>query len=280
MPGLILTLKILGILAVIYVAICLLACSLQHKLTYYPSAYVEYNPQMVGLEFENVKLQSKDANGDNPVEIHGWFVPNSDARGTMLFLHGNGGNISHRLDSIHQFHKMGLNVFIIDYRGYGRSQGKSYEAGLYGDAHTAWNYLTMNRKIPKEEIVFFGRSLGGAVAAWLAAHLGKKHQPAALILESTFTSLPDVGAKIYPWLPVRLMAREKYPTIDRLQNIKCPILIAHSPDDDLVPYSLSKRLYEAAPEPRQFFEMSGDHNNGFMEMGEAYTNAIQDFLNK
>jgi fermentation-respiration switch protein FrsA (DUF1100 family) len=270
--------KILLSLLILYVLLMLLACSLQKRMTYAPSAHIEYNPRMMGLEYEEIHFPSAESNRAPRVDLHAWFVPAKDSRGVLLFCHGNGGNISHRLDSILQFHQIGLDVFIFDYRGYGRSGGSPSEAGLSADARGAWEYLTRERGVEPGRILLFGRSLGGAVAASIAENLEGPAAPAALILESTFTSLPDVGARLYPWLPVRLLSREKYPTLERLERIHVPVLVCHSPDDEVVAYVFGKRLYEAAKVPKQFLEMRGGHNSGYLEMGEAYKKAILDFV--
>ena len=179
-----------------YGFICLYLFFVQARLIYYPnipSRKLTASPSDIGLDYESVTLNTSDH-----VTLHGWFVPAPDRRGCLLFFHGNAGNISHRLDSLKIFHDLGLSVLIIDYRGYGKSQGSISEHGTYLDADAAWSYLTESRRIPAQEIVVFGRSLGAAVAANIAS----RKTPGALILESAFTSIPDMAAKLYPFLPV------------------------------------------------------------------------------
>ena len=169
---------------------------------------------------------------------------------------------------------MGLNVLIIDYRGYGRSTGKPSEQGLYRDAEAAWHYLTRSRGIDAKEIVLFGRSMGGAVATWLAAET----QPAAVIVESTFTSVPDMAAKLYPLLPVRLLARLDFNAQENIRRVESPVLILHSRDDEIVPFEHARSLYEAAHEPKRLVELRGGHNDGFIVSGQFYTDNLRRFI--
>lgn len=255
----------------VYVGICLLVAVFQSKLVYYPSRSIDATPEAVGLEYEEVAPATSDG-----VKLSGWFVPAKNARAVVLFFHGNGGNLSHRLDTLKLLHDLRLSTFIFDYRGYGKSEGTPSEEGTYRDAEAAWAYLTDVRRIPADRIVFFGRSLGGAVAA----HLAREHSPRALILESTFTSIPDMGAEMYPFLPVRVLSRFEYDTGDVLPKLHCPVLIVHSPEDTLVPFSHGKKLFEAANEPKRFLEISGSHNSGFLTSGKRYTDELDRFLDE
>ena len=236
-----------------------------------PGREVEATPARIGLAYEQLTLDTEDG-----VRIDTWFIPASSRSPTLLFFHGNAGNISHRLESIQIFHELGLNVLIIDYRGYGRSTGKPSEQGLYRDAAAAWLYLTKSRGIDAKEIVLFGRSMGGAVATQLAA----KTQPAAVILESTFTSVPDMAAKLYPLLPVRWLARLDFNALENIRHIKSPVLILHSPDDEIVPFEHARSLFEAAHEPKRLVELRGGHNDGFIVSGQFYTDSLRRFLDK
>ncbi len=228
-----------------------------------------FTPANIGLEFEEVFLTTQDN-----ISIHGWYLPNTASTFTLLFLHGNAGNISHRLDSLKIFHDLGLSIFIIDYRGYGQSTGKPSEKGTYSDAEAAWNYLINKRALSADEIIIFGRSLGGGVASWLAL----EHKPAALILESTFTSIVDMASLIYPYLPVKWMSRIHYPSIQRIDKINCPILFIHSPDDELIPYTHGQQLYARAKSPKSFFSISGGHNEGFFNSQPHYNQGILQFV--
>jgi len=194
----------------------------------------------------------------------------------ILFCHGNAGNISHRLESIQIFHRLGLNVFIFDYRGYGRSEGKPSEIGTYRDVEAVWQYLVEERQVSPNRIVVFGRSLGGAVAAWSA----NRHTPGALILESAFTSVPDIAAKLYPYLPVRLLSRFKYNTAEYLDEVDCPVLIVHSREDEIMPFSHGKQLFERARGPKEFLEISGTHNEGFITSEKRYIEGLNTFISE
>ncbi len=257
------------ILVSTWLLLAILLYVFQPGFIYFPHTNLQATPQNAGLEYKDVYLMTGDK-----TKIHGWYMRHETPRATLLFLHGNGGNISHRLDKLFMFHQMGLSVFIIDYRGYGQSTGKPGEQGTYHDAEAAWNYLSDEIKVSPDKIIVYGESLGGGVASWLVA----KHQPGALILESTFTSIADMGRVHYPYLPVNLLARIRYPTLERISQITCPLLIIHSPQDEIVPYTMGKRIYDAANQPKDFLEIKGDHNNGFMESGEIYIDGLYRFL--
>jgi len=257
--------------AVLYLIILVAMYVMQPGMVYYPSKTLESNPQAVGLPFDDVFLTTGDG-----IRIHAWFVPANPGSATILVCHGNGGNISHRLETIRQFHDLGLSVFLFDYHGYGQSRGKPGEEATYMDAEASWQYLTRTENIAPESIIIYGQSLGGAVAAWLAA----RYKPGALILESAFTSIPDIASFHYPWLPVRLLARFSYATKDFLKKVDSPVLVIHSPDDEIVPFSHGEALYEAAHEPKEFLKISGSHNEGFLISGSTYLDGLRDFLQK
>lgn len=259
----------LKIVAAVYAGLCVLLFLRQSRMVYFPLATIAQTPSAIGLAFDSVALTAADG-----VRLAGWYVPCEKARGTLLMCHGNGGNIGDRLYPIGLFHELGLNVFIFDYRGYGASAGKPSEEGTYRDAQAAWQYLVEQRRIAPDKIVVHGRSLGGAVAAWLAERVS----PAALILEATFTSVPDMGARLYPWLPVRLLCRYRYNTIAHMGQIECPVLVAHSRDDELVPFEHGRKLFAAARDPKTFVELTGDHNEGEVLASPAYRGALDAFL--
>jgi len=241
----------------------------QSHYVYYPERILAADPGSIGLCFENVSFETSDG-----VELSGWFIPSDGARGVILFCHGNAGNISHRLESVPIFHRLGLDVFIFDYRGYGRSSGKPTEQGTYKDAEAAWRHLVETRQVNPDQIIVFGRSLGGAVASWLA----QTHSPGALILESTFTSLPDIAATLYPYLPVRWLLRFEYNTAEYLGKVDCPVLIVHSHDDEIMPFGHGRQLFEVAGEPKRFLEISGTHNEGFITSGRHYEEGLNAFI--
>ncbi len=251
-----------------YLGLGLLMYIFQSRYVYFPGRTVLATPMAVGLSFEEVTLIAADG-----PRLAAWFVPAEPARGTILICHGNGGNIGDRLHVIQRFHGLDLNVFIFDYRGYGNSQGSPSEAGTYADALAAWNHLVRERSLPPNRVIVCGRSLGGAVAAWLA----DRQQPAGLILESTFTSLVDIGAKLYPYLPVRLLCRYRYPTLEHVRNIRCPVLVAHGREDEMIPFAHGQKIFAAAPDPKIFAELTGGHNDG-EDLTEAdYRQALDEF---
>lgn len=258
--------------AVTYVGLTLYLYLFQAGFVYFPnlpSRQVEDSPADVGLAFESLQIKTEDGE-----TLDGWYVPVGNPRATLLFLHGNGGNIGHRVGIIEMFHQLGLDVLIVDYRGYGRSTGKPSEAGTYRDAMAAWRYLTETRHIPAGDIVLYGESLGGAVAAWLA----QRHTPRALLLYATFTSVPDMASKLYPFLPVRLLARYSYDTRTALAAVRCPVLILHSRGDEIVPYSQGQELLAVAPEPKRLVTLQGGHNDALFTSQQTFVQALDYFL--
>ena len=251
------------LVAVVYV--------MQGRMLYLPNMpgrALTVTPSDVGMEYQDVSIETGDG-----VTLHGWFIVGRSAR-VLLFFHGNAGNISHRLDSIRQFHDLGLSVLIIDYRGYGQSGGRTTEKGIYRDADAAWRYLTMDRGVSASEIVIFGRSLGASAASWLATH----HQPSALIVESSFTSIPDIAQELYPWLPVRWLSRLSHATRDYVRDVRCPVLVAHSRDDEIIPFHHGETIFASANEPRTLLTLRGTHNDAFLLDEHAYIEGLQIFL--
>jgi fermentation-respiration switch protein FrsA (DUF1100 family) len=271
--GMRMMLHALGILAAAYVGLMLSVYVFQSHLVFFPGDGRELiaTPSRIGLSYEDLYLETTDDIG-----LHGWFIPATEPRGTVLFLHGNAGNISHRLDSVLMFYRLGYNMLIFDYRGYGNSSGTPTEQGTYRDADAAWRYLTEQRQIPSCSIVLYGESLGGAVAAWVAIH----QKPAALVIASGFTSVPDLAEKFYPFLPVRWLARIRYDTRKYLRSVSAPVLITHSPEDDIIPFEHGRALFAAANPPKQFLELAGGHNDGFIFMRESWVKVLGDFLGK
>jgi hypothetical protein len=255
-----------------YLAIMGLAFAFQDQLLFQPSSRLLATPDRAGMDYEAVRLNTEDGE-----TLHGWWLPaESVSRGTLLFFHGNAGNISGRLESVRQFHDLGLNVLIVDYRGYGQSTGSPSEQGLYRDAEAMWQHLTGARGIDPARIVLFGRSMGGGPATWLAV----RTSPGAVILESVFTNVPDIGAHHYPFLPVRTLATNQFDNASRVPDIEAPKLFIHSRGDRIVPFELGRAVYKAATEPKQFLEIEGGHNDGFLVSAERYTRTIDRFLEK
>ena len=237
---------------------------------YFPVRSVDVTPQVLGLAFDEAAFVAADG-----VRLQGWHVPSAkpDAP-VVVFFNGNGGNIGHRLEKLAILHRLGLSVLLFDYRGYGASLGRPSEKGLYADGEAAYRYLRDVRKVPSERLIAHGESIGGAVALELASRL----PVGAVILESAFTSVVEMGQRVYPLLPVGLLVRQRYDNLSRIGRIQAPLLVMHSSQDDIVPYEIGRRLFQSAPQPKAFAELRGGHNEGFLESGEAYPKAIRDFL--
>lgn len=267
-------LRALGIIALAYAGIVALAWLFQHRLLYLPNTPGREwaaTPADIGLGFDDLRIRTGDG-----VELSAWLVPAEPDRGLLLFFHGNAGNISHRLESIEIFHRLELSVLIVDYRGYGRSDGSPSEDGTYRDAAAAWRYSIDDLGRAPEEIVVFGRSLGAAVAAHLAATAPQT--PGALVVESAFTSAPDMAQLAYPILPARWLTRFAYATRDLVAKAGCPVLVIHGEHDEIVPFELGRAVFTAAPEPKRFLALSGGHNTGFLESAGSYARGIDGFL--
>lgn len=234
-----------------------------------PSRQLAASPADIGLDYESLTIATADGE-----ELDAWFVPARPERGVLLFFHGNAGNISHRLDSLRIFNELGLSVLILDYRGYGQSTGRPTEQGTYEDAQAAWRYLVDERGVSAEQIVLFGRSLGGAVATWLAT----RQTPRGLIVESTFRSVPDLAAELYWFLPVRRLARLEYPAEALLGSVAAPVLVVHSREDDIIPFRHGEALYAAADPPKKLLELQGGHNTGFLRSEPRYVEGLEAFL--
>jgi fermentation-respiration switch protein FrsA (DUF1100 family) len=316
-------------LGIAYGAVLVLVFVFQSQLVFFPGTgrEVVVTPQSYGLGFETVEIRTTDGE-----TLQAWWVPAEGARGTVLFFHGNAGNISHRLDYLRMFNRLRYSTLIVDYRGYGKSTGTPSEEGTYRDAEAAWDYLRHARLAQPRDVVIAGESLGAAVATRLAAEksltpappsltpaplpsgegrleipfprrgeghgmgegegrleipfprMGEGHGmgegPRAVVLFSTFTSATDLGAEVYWFLPVRLLSRIGYDNRENLKRIRAPVFIAHSRDDDIVPYAHGKRLYEAANEPKTFLEMRGGHNDGFIFTRPEWVAQLGAFLDR
>ncbi len=244
----------------------------QNQKIFFPEADLKITPDLIGLPYDDVELSSSDG-----VTLHGWYIiAAAKPRATVLYLHGNSGNIGNCLDTVKQFVLLGMNVLVIDYRGYGGSTGQPSEQGLYDDAAAAWRYLLDTRKDDPQEIVVYGQSLGGAVAAWQAA----RHTPGALILEAAFTSLPDAAADHYPWLPVRWLSRYRFDTLAALKSVRCPVLIVHSVDDEVTAYRHSLKLYDAVSGSKMMLDLHGSHNSAVHDSLMSFTHGVDNFLTR
>ena len=261
--------RLLIVAVATYVGVCVLITALQTRLIYFPSREYEAYPPDVGLAFDDLTLHTSDG-----VNIAAWYIPHDRPMGSVIFFHGNAGNMADRLHSIKVLHDMGLNILIIDYRGYGRSEGKPSETGTYEDAEAAWRYLTETKGEAPNRVVLFGRSLGGAIAIELAT----RHQAAALVVESTFTSLRDIGRLHYRFLPVGLILTYRYESLAKVPRITCPKLFFHGRDDTLIPLENGRRLFEAAAEPKEFVETPGEHNEGGFTYSPEFGRRLEEFL--
>lgn len=221
---------------------------------------------------------------EDGVKLHGWLcTPHRNTGGkhepvpyemTLLWFHGNAGNITMRYELIRAMMNIPVRVFIIDYRGYGKSEGKPSEQGLYMDARAAWNYLTVERRTSPDRIIIFGKSLGGAPAVDLAS----KVDAAGLIVQSSFSSAAEMSARMMPFLP-RFLLRTKMDSASKIKKVHCPKLFIHSTTDEVVPYKLGRKLFNAAPEPKEFYEIKGArHNETHVVGGKAYFEKLKSFV--
>jgi fermentation-respiration switch protein FrsA (DUF1100 family) len=256
---------------------------IQPFLVYHPKEPFAVQSWEGDITHEDITYRTKDG-----LTIHAWYVPGDmndmndmndntvegEKRRVVLFCHGNVGNVSQRIDSFLIFKELDLDTFIFDYRGYGLSQGNPTEKGTYLDCDGAWRYLTEEKKIKPEDIILFGRSLGGGIASYLA----EKYNPGALIIESSFSSIPDMAKWRFPKLPVRWLLRYRYDSRKRLKHIHCPVMIIHSPEDEIIPFRQGQWLYEAANEPKTFLKIKGTHYHGFLKSGEMYVEGMREFI--
>ena len=247
---------------------------IDQQMIYFPDKELIATPADVGLEYEDVDLTASDS-----TRLHGWYVP-GEGRITLLWFHGNAGNISHRVDNILMLNRtLGVNIMIIDYRGYGRSKGKPSEVGLYQDAEAAIEHLGSQRGVdPERELVLFGRSLGAGVAVEMAV----RHRVRAVILESGFTSVRDMAQRAFPFLPMGLLihaVEARYDTISKIGNVNAPVMVLHGDRDEIVPFELGEELFEAASDPKTFYRIQGaGHNDTYHVGGEPYFEALRGFV--
>lgn len=239
------------------------------SLVYHPDKEISFTPQELGLEHEDLYMASADGK-----MINAWFFPCENARAVVLFCHGNAGNISDRVSQAWMFHKLELSTLLFDYQGFGQSQGRPSEQGTFDDARAAWNYLVQEKGFPPDRIIVFGKSLGGAVAIELATQI----EPGLLFVDSSFTSTKDVAKAHYPWAPGFLLHRWKYDSLSRIPKVQAPVCFFHSKRDEVIPFKQGKALFDAAPEPKAFVEITGSHNDGFMTSGRLYTDAVDSFI--
>lgn len=261
--------KLLVIGTLAYLGFCALVYLIQDSLVFIPAREIYRTPAQNGWAYEEVNLPV-DGN-----QTFAWYVPAPEnRRGVVLFSHGNAGNLADRIESIGIWRALGFDVLAYDYGGYGNSTGKPSERRCYADIRAMYRWLRNVKQVPPDRIVLFGRSMGAGPALQLAVEV----DCGAVIVESTFRSVPKVAGEIYPWLPVRLLSRNTFDNEARIAAVERPVLVAHSPDDTIIPIEHGRAIFEAANEPKVFFEFRGDHNEGFWLSGETYRAGLDAFL--
>ena len=245
-------LDLLVFLSMLIAGLWALVRYLETMAVFFPSRSMVVSPSVIDLPWEDVYFKAKDG-----VTLNAWFVKKSNASSTLIFAHGNAGNISDRLFKIKFFHDLGLNVFIFDYRGYGKSDGKPSEAGVYLDAQAAYDYLQARGDVDMGRIILYGASIGGVVMIDLAT----QRDAALLVVEASITNAADMGKIFYPFLPVFFLSL-KFDSLRKVRSLHVPKLFIHSPDDELVPYWVGRKLFEAALGPKEFLKIHGGHNDG------------------
>jgi pimeloyl-ACP methyl ester carboxylesterase len=223
----------------------------QSRIVFKPTRDLLTDPSDLGLAFEDVYPQLSTGN-----RVHGWWIPGDDCSRAIICFPGSIGNMSHELTTVSFLRRLGACVLIVDYPGFGRSAGHASERGCYLAASAAWDYAIQNKGMRPESIVLFGRSLGGTVAAWLAA---RHPECARLVIHSAFTSVPDVAARAYPFFPVRYFCYIRFNTLKQIRACRCPIVLMHSKADTVIPLWHGERILEEAPEPKRFVPIRGDH---------------------
>ncbi len=256
-----------------FFSLLLTGCLVDEAFIFFPSAAIESTPKDFGVDYEDVYFTTADG-----VRLNGWLALKPGAQATLLWFHGNAGNVGHRAHGLRPLRdKLSVNVFLIDYRGYGRSEGAVSEQGTYEDAEAAFKYLTSRRDLDVKRIVLFGQSLGAAVAADLAV----RRDCLAVILEAPFASIPAMAKAIYPWLPLGALIKTRYDVTEKVKKIGAPLLVAHGDKDDIVPFEQGRQVYEAATGPKEFFALRGArHNDTFEAGGDAYFAVMKDFIER
>lgn len=264
--------KALSYFLLLSIAVILLVIYLRYierRSLFFPMKEIEFFPSSIGLGYEDIFFRASDS-----IDINGWFISRPNARYTVIFCHGNAGNISHRLEKLKFFYELGCSIFIFDYRGYGKSKGMPSEKGLYLDVQGAYHYLLL-RNIKPEQIIGYGESLGGAVIIDLA----RKNKLRGLIVDSTVSNAKDMVKIIYPFLPYQVFS-SRWDSINKIKLISVPKLVIHSINDEIVPYKLGRKLFESAPEPKEFLQIQGGHNSCFFESEAILKEKIANFLKR
>ncbi len=259
-PGAVLT-RVTAVVVLAAVVLVLLVWAFQRRLIYLPSREPVPAAARVLPRSEEVSFSTEDG-----LRLAGWFVPGVPGAATVLVFNGNSGDRSARAPLAAALARTGVSVLLFDYRGYGGNPGSPSEAGLAADARAARDYLDSRPEVRSESVVYYGESLGAGVVIGLAV----ERPPAALVLRSPFTSLADVGRRHYPYLPVRQLLKDRYDSIGRIADLRCPILVVAGGADTIVPAGQSRRLYDAAPTPKRYVEIPGaGHNDLALLAGDA-----------
>lgn len=261
-----------GLLVLFVLAYAALLLLFENKVIYYPSLYPEgyWDPASVGVPAQDIYFDSEDG-----VKLHGWFIPAPNAVATLLWFHGNAGNLSHRLDNIQRLAPLKLNIFIFDYRGYGRSEGTPDEPGIYKDSLAAYKKVLELEGVSVDTLFLFGRSLGGICAVQTVMN----HPARGLILESVFTNAADMSRKVFPLIPLGWAIRSKLDALEKVPHLKLPKLFLHGTRDEIVPYDLGRKLFDHAADPKTFYPIEGaGHNDTYIMGGVGYYDALNRFI--
>ncbi len=247
------------------------SCMIEKQFIFFPDKEVVETPADAGLAFEDLFLLTPDG-----VRINAWFIPFSGSQKVLLWLHGNGGNLGHRVDQLRFLHReLKINILMIDFRGYGRSEGVVTEKGTYQDAVTSYDYLVSRVEIDPQGVIVYGQSLGAAVAVDLAV----QRRAAGVILEAPFVSIREMAKVVFPWLPIGRLLSTRYDLHSKIGRIETPLLLLHGDQDEVVPYAQGRKVFEAAKSPKQFYTVQGaGHNDLYRIGGGGYTETISRFI--
>lgn len=244
---------------------------IERKFIFFPDKEIVRTPADAGLRFEELSLPTQDG-----ILINAWFIPSPGSKKVLLWFHGNGGNLSHRVEQLKVFHEgLGVNILMIDFRGYGRSEGRVGENGTYQDALASYDYLLTRPDIDPEAIIIYGQSLGAAVAVELAV----QRKEAGLILEAPFASIREMAKAAFPWLPIGRLLSTRYDLISKIDRVKAPLLLIHGDKDEVVPYVQGRRVFEAARSPKEMYTVrEAGHNNLYRIGGVSYIRTMSRFI--
>lgn len=243
---------------------------LERRVLYFPTKKIIETPSFLGLDFKDLTLSTSDGE-----RLNAWYVPVKNAKFVLLFFHGNGGNLSNRIEKIAFFNSLGFSVFIVEYRGYGKSSGSPSEKGFYLDAQAGYDYLVNDMKFRPKQIVLFGESLGGSVALECAS----KNKVSAVILESTFSSMEAMAKKVCPFFPIWIL-QSRFDSLVKIGSLGVPLLMIHSREDEIVPFECGENLFKIASYPKTFIELTGAHNDAFITNQDMIKKKMKSFLMK